>query len=108
MSKKVVHDAVAEELSKQSWFVRRKDSLTLAATVVLTILQSNLIDWATYPAWASTAVSVAIGVAGIILVAGTRGAVTPSMGARLAENIPAAPAYNPSAERARMAADPAH
>lgn len=99
-------NALAEELAGQGWFIRRKDSLVLVATVILTILQSNIIDWSSYPSGASTAVTAVIGLAGLVIVAGTRSGVTPSMIDRVGDRIPEpAPVdgYDPAADRAALA-----
>lgn len=99
-------EAVSTALSEQHWFRRRKDSITLAATVVLMALQSSVIDYAAYPSWVSTIVTVIIGVAGVVVVAGTKAGITGSMVERIAAYVPEnTHSYEPDPIRESLAAE---
>lgn len=80
----VFNDAVESALARQSWFVRRKDTLTAVAGTVLQVANLAALYASDGPEWVNVVIAVVIGVAQIVVHAGTRGAITPSMAKRLA------------------------
>lgn len=80
----VVSRVVREALTRQSWFIRRKDTLAAVAGFVLQL--ANLLAVATQglPTWAGAVIGTVIMGAQVVLHAATPGAVTPSMESRLA------------------------
>lgn len=79
----VFQDAVATALANQSWFARRKDSLTATAGTFLQVANLATAYMTGAPHWVSILVAVVVGVAQIVVHAGTKGAITPSMATRL-------------------------
>lgn len=80
----VFNSAVEQALSQQSWFVRRKDTLVAIAGTALQIANLGALYASSGPEWVNILIAVVIGAAQIIIHAGTRGAITPSMATRLA------------------------
>lgn len=78
----IFQDAVTQALATQPWWQRRKDSITAVAGLVLQVGNLLLANAGQHPL-AHVAVAVVIGAAQILVHAGTRGAITPSMAARL-------------------------
>lgn len=79
----VFQDSVAQAIAEQPSWVRRKDSLTAVAGTVLQLGNLALLMTADGPAWVNIIIGALIGVAQIIIHAGTKGAITPSMAVRL-------------------------
>lgn len=79
----VFQDSVAQAIAEQPGWVRRKDSLTAVAGTILQLGNLALLMTADGPAWANIVIGALIGVAQIIIHAGTKGAITPSMAVRL-------------------------
>lgn len=69
---------------RQSWFARRKDTLVVVLGGFLQVAQMLAVYTAQAPAWVSLVLAVAIGLAQATITAATKGAITPSMGDRLA------------------------
>lgn len=84
MSDNIYSQVVNAYVAHQPWFVRRKDTIVVVAGLVLQVLQVLAVHAAQAPAWVSLVVAVAIGLAQAIITSGTKGAITPSMGERLA------------------------
>lgn len=78
-----VADAVAAYISTQPWWVRRKDSLTALAALILQLANVGVLYTDEAPAWVGIFVATIIGVGQVLVHARTPGAVTPSMGPRL-------------------------
>lgn len=81
----IFNDALSQLLHEQPEYLRRKDSITSASGTVLQLTQLLAIQGAGLPLWVNLIVGVVIGVAQILVHAGTKGAVTPSMAKRLEE-----------------------
>lgn len=79
----VFKDSVAQAIAEQPGWVRRKDSLTAVAGTILQLGNLALLMTADGPAWVNIIIGALIGVAQIIIHAGTKGAITPSMAVRL-------------------------
>ena len=79
----VFQNSVAEALAEQSWWARRKDTLTATAGTILQVANLLLLVSGGWPAWVNAVIAGVIGVAQIVIHAGTKGAITPSMAARL-------------------------
>lgn len=79
----VFQDSVAQAIAEQPGWVRRKDSLTAVAGTILQLGNLALMLTADGPAWVNIVIGALIGVAQIIIHAGTKGAITPSMAVRL-------------------------
>lgn len=79
----VFQDSVAQAIAEQPGWVRRKDSLTAVAGTILQLGNLALLMTADGPAWVNIIIGALIGVAQIIIHAGTKGAITPSMAVRL-------------------------
>ena len=79
----VFQDSVAQAIAEQPGWVRRKDSLTAVAGTILQLGNLALLMTADGPAWVNIVIGALIGVAQIIIHAGTKGAITPSMAVRL-------------------------
>lgn len=79
----VFKDSVAQAIAEQPGWVRRKDSLTAVAGTILQLGNLALMLTADGPAWVNIIIGALIGVAQIIIHAGTKGAITPSMAVRL-------------------------
>lgn len=100
-------NAVAEAIAQQSWWVRRKDSLTAAAGTVLQAA-NLLVAWTgDLPTWANLTFAIVIGIAQIIIHAGTKGAITPSMAVRLEAAGSQAAGMRPFVTSALYAKEPA-
>lgn len=84
-----VQVAVENALAKQPWFIRRKDTLTAVAGTVLQLANVATAYTTDAPEWVSVAIAVLIGLCQVIVHAGTPGAITPSMAARLEAQSPA-------------------
>ena len=79
----VFQNSVAEALAEQSWWMRRKDTLTAIAGTILQVANLLLLVSGEWPAWINAIIAAVIGLAQIVIHAGTKGAITPSMAARL-------------------------
>ncbi|MFI5504453.1 hypothetical protein ACFLIN_03700 [Corynebacterium kutscheri] len=79
----VFQDAVATALANQSWFARRKDSLAATAGTILQVVNLATAYMTGAPYWVTVLVAVVVGIAQIVVHAGTKGAITPSMATRL-------------------------
>ncbi|CAB0624353.1 hypothetical protein CIP107578_02509 [Corynebacterium diphtheriae] len=89
-----IQAAVTRALESQSWWLRRKDSLTSGAGLVLhfaNLIATMLGD--TNP-WVNVVVALVIGVAQLIIHAGTKGAITPSMVTRIDNAAPPSPVFD--------------
>lgn len=84
-----IQEAVQNALAVQPWYVRRKDSITAIAGTLLQLVNVAAAYTTDAPEWASVALAVLIGLCQIVVHAGTPGAITPSMAARLDEQAPA-------------------
>lgn len=73
-----IQQAGAEAIAKQSWFLRRKDSLTAVAGVVLQIAQVATVYAVGAPLWVSAVIALVIGAAEVVIHAATPQALTPS------------------------------
>lgn len=80
--------AVSNALAHQSWFMRRKDTLVAVAGTVLQLGNLAVVFTQGFPEWVGLLVAVVVGVAQVVVHAGTKGAITPSMAARLEEAAP--------------------
>ena len=76
-------NSVAQALAEQSWWARRKDTLTAVAGTVLQVANLLLLVSGEWPAWVNAVIAAVIGASQIVIHAGTKGAITPSMAARL-------------------------
>lgn len=81
----IVQHSVAEALSEQKWYHRRKESITLVAGYLLQFGQIALLTYSDSPTWVVALIGAVIFLAQIFIIAGTKGAVTNSMVERLAE-----------------------
>lgn len=79
----VFKDAVAQALAEQPGYLRRKDSLTALAGTALQVGNLLVAFTADAPAWVNILIAAVIGIAQIVVHAGTKGAITPSMVQRL-------------------------
>lgn len=79
----VFQDSVAQALAEQPWWLRRKDSLVAIAGTVLQVANLAVLVSGDMPAWMNAIVAAVIGAAQIVVHAGTKGAITPSMAQRL-------------------------
>lgn len=79
----VFQNSVAEALAEQSWWMRRKDTLTAVAGTILQVGNLVLLVSGGWPAWVNAVIAGVIGLAQIVVHAGTKGAITPSMAMRL-------------------------
>lgn len=79
----VFQNSVAEALAEQSWWARRKDTLTAVAGTILQVANLLLLVSGEWPAWVNAIIAAVIGAAQIVIHAGTKGAITPSMATRL-------------------------
>lgn len=79
----IFQTAVSQALADQPWYIRRKDSLTAAAGLVLQIANVLVAYGSDMPEWANVAIAAVIGISQIFIHAGTPGAITPSQAARL-------------------------
>ncbi|SNV70894.1 Uncharacterised protein [Corynebacterium imitans] len=81
--------AVENALAAQPWWARRKDTITAVAGTIMQLANVAVAYTADGPEWASVAVALLIGLCQIVVHAGTPGAITPSMAARLEDEAPA-------------------
>ena len=79
----VFQKSVAEALAEQSWWARRKDTLTAIAGTILQVANLLMLVSGGWPAWVNAVIAGVIGLAQIVVHAGTKGAITPSMAMRL-------------------------
>ncbi|WP_181193783.1 hypothetical protein [Corynebacterium wankanglinii] len=79
----IFQTAVSQALVDQPWYIRRKDSLTAAAGLVLQIANVLVAYGSDMPEWANVAIAAIIGTSQIFIHAGTPGAITPSQAAKL-------------------------
>ncbi|MEH0147470.1 hypothetical protein V6D40_07335 [Corynebacterium sp. Q4381] len=79
----IFQTAVSQALVDQPWYIRRKDSLTAAAGLVLQIANVLVAYGSDMPEWANVAIAAVIGISQIFIHAGTPGAITPSQAAKL-------------------------
>lgn len=86
--KSVIRDAVAAALVAQPWWARRKDTLVAIAGTVLQVANVAAFSGDAVPGWVAALIAVVVGVCQIIVHAGTKGAVTPSMADRLEAAAP--------------------
>ncbi|AJE32498.1 hypothetical protein B842_03225 [Corynebacterium humireducens NBRC 106098 = DSM 45392] len=84
-----VQQAGAAAIAKQSWFLRRKDSLTAVAGVVLQIAQVATVYAVGAPLWVSAVIALIIGTAEVVIHAATPQALTPSGVSRAAREYQA-------------------
>lgn len=75
--------AVAQALVEQPWYVRRKDTITAVAGMVLQASNVVLAYASSWPEWVNVVIAFVIGVCQIVVHAGTPGAITPSQARRL-------------------------
>lgn len=80
--------AVSNALNAQPWWGRRKDTITAVAGTILQLANVAVAYTANGPEWVSVAFAVLIGLCQVVIHAGTPGAITPSMAARLEDNAP--------------------
>ena len=80
----IFEDVVSEYVIHQPWFVRRKDTILMVVGMLLQVANILTAYTAQAPAWVTIALATAIGIGQAIITASTKGAVTPSMGERLA------------------------
>ncbi|WP_293817698.1 hypothetical protein [uncultured Corynebacterium sp.] len=79
----VFNASVEKALANQSWFTRRKDTLTAIAGTILQIANLGALYASNGPEWVNILIAGVIGAAQIVIHAGTKGAITPSMAGRL-------------------------
>lgn len=79
----VFNASVEQALAHQSWFMRRKDTLTAIAGTILQIANLGALYASNGPEWVNILIAGVIGAAQIVIHAGTKGAITPSMAGRL-------------------------
>lgn len=79
----IFQDSVAQALANQPWYIRRKDTLTAVAGTVLQAMNLLILVAGESNEWVNITIAVTIGIAQIIIHAGTKGAITPSMAKRL-------------------------
>lgn len=79
----IFQDSVAQALANQPWYIRRKDTLTAVAGTVLQAMNLLVLVAGESNEWVNITIAVTIGIAQIIIHAGTKGAITPSMAKRL-------------------------
>lgn len=83
--KEIIQHTVAEALREQKWYQQRKDSITQVAGFVLQLAQIGLLSYHDAPIWIIFTLGIVIAIAQTAIIAGTKGAITPSMVERLAE-----------------------
>ncbi|AKN77511.1 hypothetical protein HO100_11435 [Corynebacterium ulcerans] len=101
-NKNDIRDAVAAALATQPWFMRRKDTLAAIAGWVLQVGNFATGMAVGAPMWVSFLIAAVIGIAQIIIHAGTPGAITPSMGKRLTAVAPVTPVFDLEAVREQL------
>ena len=79
----VFQDTVAAAVAAQPWYQRRKDSITALAGTFLQVVNLFAAYATGLPEWATLLIALLVGVAQVAVHAGTKGAITPSMGVRL-------------------------
>lgn len=92
----IVQHSVAEALSEQKWYHRRKESITLVAGYMLQFGQIALLTYSDSPAWVVALIGIVIFLAQIFIIAGTKGSVTNSMVERLSEKAERIPSTSVS------------
>lgn len=80
-----ITDIIAAALVRQPWYVQRKDTITAVLGTLLQVLNLAAAFTTTAPSWVTITIAVLIGLIQAFIHAGTRGAITPSMGPRLEE-----------------------
>lgn len=78
-------DVVDEYIATQPWYLRRKDTITAIAGMILQVAQWAVVLADNAPVWVGLVITVIIGICQALVHARTKGAVTPSMGQRLAD-----------------------
>lgn len=91
----IVQHSVAEALRDQPWYQRRKDTITQIAGYVLQFGNLATVYFTDAPLWVMGVVAVIIAIAQVAIIAGTKGAVTPSMIDRLGEKADEIPETTP-------------
>ncbi|CAB0575842.1 hypothetical protein CIP107532_01950 [Corynebacterium diphtheriae] len=99
-----IQAAVTRALESQSWWLRRKDSLTSGAGLVLHFANLIVTMLGDTNPWVNVVVAVVIGVAQLIIHAGTKGAITPSMVTRIDNAAPTPPVFDLDQARDQLAA----
>ncbi|CAB0673512.1 hypothetical protein FRC0268_00275 [Corynebacterium diphtheriae] len=89
-----IQTAVTRALESQSWWLRRKDSLTSGAGLVLHFANLIVTMLGDTNPWVNVILAAVIGVAQLVIHAGTKGAITPSMVKRLEAAAPVAPVFD--------------
>lgn len=84
-----IDSAVENALANQSWFMRRKDTITAAAGTILQLANIAAAYATDAPEWVNIVIAVVIGLCQVVIHAGTPGAITPSMSTRLEAAAPA-------------------
>lgn len=87
-----VQEVVDDYVATQPWWERRKNTIIAVAGLVLQVAQVVAVYAAGGPEWASVALAGVIGVCEALVHATAKGAVTPSMGARLGDVAAEVPA----------------
>lgn len=82
-----VQEVGAELLSQQGFWGRRKNSLTSAAQVVAQLANILLYIQMDVPIWVTITIAGLVGLAEIIIQAGTKGSVAPSVVAEIAGRV---------------------
>lgn len=98
MQSSVFSDSVAVAVADQSWLARRKDTIITVLTGVVWLVGVLTPVVADLPAWVSVVIGAVGTVAGALVNALTKGAITPSMSDRLEEANAAATIGSGSAE----------
>lgn len=80
-----IQEVVDDYVASQPWWERRKNTIIAVAGLVLQVAQVVAVYAAGGPEWASVALAGVIGVCEALMHATAKGAVTPSMGARLGD-----------------------
>ena len=80
--------AVSNALQAQSWYVRRKDTITAVAGTLGQLANLIALYTTDAPEWLSAVIAIVIGVCQVLVHAGTKGAFTGSMAGRLSEHAP--------------------
>lgn len=94
---RTITESVLAVVEKQSWFLRRKESIALVASNLawMAVLGGMTADY--MPRWAQLALLVLGGigtVAGVVTTALTKAAITPSMAPRLEEIAAPEPVFS--------------
>lgn len=95
----VFQDAVSEALARQPWYAERKNTLAGAANGILQMLNVVALIATDMPEWVNLIILGVGFIAEILVHAGTKGSITPSMAERLEEaNVEAQRANSPTSE----------